>query len=168
MKDGYWINYKTGKDFPIDEHERWIRKPANAKKLGLSKELMETFENFTPKRDRNKFLLFLMKHAPIMRVRGHGHYVTFEYSSRRRNPPIESAWLWGMENAGPFTTMRITNFATNETVEMSFKQLDELMESGGAEAVMRVAKDEGTIREAPVQADIAAELREIAKEIRTS
>jgi len=147
MKDGFWINYRTGKEFDIDEHETWIRRPGNAKKLGIPSKVQKAFPEFTIVKDRIKFVMFLMQHAPIMRVRGHGNYVTFEYSSRSRNDPMDSIWLWGLKNAGPFTGMYIVNFATGEKTNIYWRDFKEAMESGGAEAVMRVAADRTEIFE---------------------
>jgi len=143
MKEGFWINYRTGKEFDIDEHERWLRRKGNARKLGLPKKLTDGFGEFEPVKDRNKFLLFVMKHAPVMRVRGHGTYVTFEYSSRNRRAPMDSIWMWGLDNgAGPFTSLYIVNFATGEKTSVNWKDFKAAMESGGPDAVMRVASTE--------------------------
>lgn len=81
MKEGYWVNYRSGKEFVIREHEQWIREPKNAKKLGLSANVIKSFSKFKAVKDRDKFLLFVMKNAPVMRIRGHGNYASFEYSS---------------------------------------------------------------------------------------
>ena len=143
MKDGYWINYKTGKEFVIDEHERWLRRKGNARKLGLPKLVIEAFGEFEPARDRNKLLLFVLKHAPVMRVRGHGANVTFEYSSRNRRDPVDAIWLWGLDNgAGPFTGLYIVNFASGEKTSIQWKDFKAAMEEGGPDAVIRVASTE--------------------------
>jgi len=139
MREGYWINYQTAKQFPIDEHERWLRKKGNAKKLGVPQRVIDGFGEFEPVKDRDKFLLFVMQHAPVMRVRGHGNYATFEYASRRERAPMEAIWLWGMENAGPRTGMYIVNFATNDKMSTYWDKFDEAMNEGGASQVMRVA-----------------------------
>jgi len=151
MREGYWLNFRTGKIFDIDDHERWLRTPGNAKKLGVPDSVISMFKKFRPVEDRDKFLLFVMSRAPIMRIRGHGDYVTFEYNSRLRQEPLEAIWLFGKENAGPFTTFNIVNFATNESVTMRFHELEEQMESGGVESILRVAKrfrlKNGVVRE---------------------
>jgi len=142
MKDGLWINYRTGKEYPIDEHERWLRRDNNAKKLGLSSKLIDSFEDFEPTKDRNKFLLFLMSHAPIMRVRGHGNYVTFEFSNRSSKDAVDSIWMWGLKNAGDYTNLYIVNFKTNEKTTILWKDFKDAMDSGGSDAVMRAATNE--------------------------
>ena len=161
MREGYWVNYQNGRKFPVDEHEVWIRVPGNAKKLGVPPNVIAKFGDFKPVTDRDKFLLFVLKNAPVMRVRGHGVMIAFEYASHDRQAAIEAVWMLAKEDAGPFSEIYIVNFATKESVEMKFQQLDELMDSGGAEAVMRAASCKGfSIKKA-----IAKELLEISKEI---
>ena len=160
MRDGYWINYKTGREFKISEHEDWIRDPKNARKLGLSKKLIEqAFPKFKPKRDRDKFLTFLMKHAPIMRVRGHGSYVTFEYASRSRRKPVDAIWGFADENLGPFSTMYINNLETGEGTTIMFHDFEEVMDRSGPEGLMRVAEA------CPVLPEVVEELERIAEEL---
>jgi len=160
MKEGYWVNYKTGKDFPIHEHEDWIREPKNAKKLGVPKKVIDAFAKFKPKKHRDKFLLFIMKNAPVMRIRGHGNFATFEYSSRSRRDPMDAVWMWGQENAGPFTGLRIVNFASGEETSIMYGEFERLMELGPDE-VMRAA----SVDRISVKKSIARELVEISKEL---
>ena len=160
MTEGYWINYSSGKIFSIHEHEQWIRDPKNAKSLGLSPILIKSFGKFKPERDRDKFLLFLMRQAPIMRVRGHGSYITFEFSSSSRQTVMDEILMFCKKNAGPYTTLYINNFTTKETVQMPFIQFEETMDSDGAEGVLRAAS-----RKLPVKSSIEKELVKIAKEL---
>ena len=140
MQSGYWINYVTGKMFRIDEHERWIRRWQNAKKIGVSSELFDEFDEFVPQKDREEFLLYVMEKSPLMRMRGHGATYSFEFNTRRAKKPINAIWEFGMDYAGDFTNMYIVNFATKETVQMLYKDFNELMEGGREDALLRVAK----------------------------
>ena len=159
MREGYWINFKTGRVFEIAEHEQWIRDLKNARSLGLPSGLIAMFGNFRPTRDRDKFLLFIMQHAPVIRARGHGDYVSFEYASRERHDPLDAIWIWGKQNAGPFTMFHIVNFATKENVEMIFQEFEDAMDKGGAEAVLRVATFHKEVRKG-----IARELLKLSQE----
>lgn len=161
MKEGYWINFRTGKVFPIDEHETWLRDKGNAKRLGVSPAVIQTFSKFTPVDDRDKFLLFVMQHAPVMRVRGHGSYVTFEYASHDRGDAMDAIWLWAKENAGPFTTLSIVNLETREATEMPYQDFEHAMDEGGAEAVMRAA----SVGRFDLNKRIARELVSLAKKM---
>lgn len=62
MNEGFFINYSRNglPDEPnnwikIDEHERWIRVPSNAKKIGVSDDVIENFKDYTPVEDRDEF-----------------------------------------------------------------------------------------------------------------
>lgn len=121
MKEGYWFNYETGKVFPINEHEVWIRQIDNARKLGLSERVIVGFRKFTPTTDRDKFLSHLFRVAPIMRVRGHGASVTFEFYARREIKPMEVIRRWAKKNAGPFLTLNIINHARPTNNQVLFK-----------------------------------------------
>ena len=82
MKEGYWLNYKTGQTVPIGykgDHERWIRGAGNARELGVPADIIRRFGEFTPCIDRDRFLTFVLRYAPVMRVRGHIDHVTFEF-----------------------------------------------------------------------------------------
>lgn len=159
MHEGYWINYKTGATFPMPEHETWIRDPKNAKKLGVPPAVFSLASKI---KNRDKYLMVLMEHAPIMRVRGHGADVAFEFHSRDRNAVMDAIWTWCKQNAGPFTWLRIVNFGTKETTQMTFEEFDTQMDSGGAEAVLRVA---GANRKISINASVVRELLSISKQL---
>ena len=159
MKEGWWINYRTGKSFEINEHERWLRELGNAGKLGVPSSVVAMFGKFISEKDRDKFLLFVMQNAPVMRVRGHGSYASFEYSSRERQAPMEAVAEWGGRNAGPFTSLNIVNFATKEDVQTTWQDFERTMDEGGAEAVLRVA---GKVE---MRAGVVRELLRLSKEL---
>lgn len=96
-----------------------------------------------------------------MRVRGHGQYISFEFSTHSRQSAMDSIWIFGKENAGPFTMMNIVNFATGEKVEMLFQNFEELMDENGAEGVLRAA----STSRITIKPNIAAALVKLAKEI---
>lgn len=160
MKEGYWVNYRTGKEIPIYEHEDWIRTPGNAKKLGLPAALIKSFDKFRPKRDRDKFLLFIMKNAPVMRVRGHGNFVSFEYGSSNDKRPLDAVWSFLDDYAGPFTGVRIVNFQKGKKVDTNFQEFQNTMAEYGPGSFMRVAS-----REIRVKSCIARELLALAREV---
>jgi len=161
MTEGYWINYSTGKVFEIPEHETWIREAKNAKRLGVPENVHSLAENI---KNRDKYLVFLMQHSPIMRVRGHGVEVAFQFSTHNRQEAMDAIWMWGKKNSGPLTWLSIDNFATRENIQMQFEEFDKQMDSGGAEAVLRVANCTKTIR---VSAKIVRELLALSRQIIT-
>jgi len=136
---GYWINYKTGKIFRIDDHIDWIRRWPNARKLGIKKSLYDKIFDIDPVDDREKALLLAMNNASIIRVRAHGTYVTFEFSDSRSKAAIESIWMWGLDFAGDFTLMNVINFKTKKKLEMLFKDFKEYFDEGREDAIMENA-----------------------------
>jgi len=159
MTEGYWVNYSTGKMIEMPEHETWIRDPRNAKKIGVPPNVHTMAANI---KDREKYLMFLLQHAPLMRVRGHGASVGFQFATHSRQDAMDAILMWGKNNAGPMTWMMIDNFATKESTQMNFGQFEEQMDSGGAEAILRVA---GATEKIRVSARIVRELLAISRKI---
>ena len=121
MNEGYWGNYRTGQIFLIDEHEQWIRRGNNASKLGVSLAVQRKFKDFIVREDRNKFLLFVFSHAPVMRFRGHGSCVTMEFNCADWGLPLELVRMWGNTNAGALLWLIIVNFASNEAIQTNWE-----------------------------------------------
>ena len=136
MKDGFWLNYRTGEYYLIDEHEMWLRTPGNAQKLGVSQKLIDKFSDFTPVRDRNKFLIWVMQNSPVMRIRGHGGYVTFEYSSRSQSAPLDTILMWGKNNLGPLSEMHIVNFAGSEMTNIRWCEFKRDVDGGRCDSLL--------------------------------
>jgi hypothetical protein len=167
MKEGWWINTRTGKVFQIDEHERWLRRDNNADKLKISKGIQKSFSKFKPVKDRDEFLLYVMRKADAMRARGHGSYVTFEYHSRSKRDPMEAIWMWGLKNAGPMTGMYIVNFATNEKTSIRWSDFLKFMENDDPDGIMRVAHKFDIKPEVNAKIDrlLAGEILKVAEEL---
>jgi hypothetical protein len=164
MQEGAWINYETGKIFDITDHELWIREGKNADRLGVPKSVQKNFLKYSPMEDRIKFLLYLMKNAPLMRMRGHGSDITFEYYNRSSKDPIESVQKAAHKYGGDYSTLNIFNLATKEVTSMLRKDFDEIMDGDGYEGVMRVASRKFDARSRKMIAD----LLNIAKEVASS
>ena len=116
MKDGWWINWRTGKTVAIAEHELDIRNPSVAKELGVPDEVFVKFRRYIPGRDRRKFLRWLMmaRGAPLIRVRVHGEYVSFEYAAGRDALPMKAVRAWCRRYAGQVTCLRVVNLGTGK------------------------------------------------------
>jgi hypothetical protein len=140
MREGYWINYETGNVFPIDEHETWVRNKTNAKKLGIPASTFKQFPKFKVVDDREAFLIFLMKEAPVMRVRGHGIDTTFEYYNRQCGDALEAIRQFARENGGPFSSLNIHNLATGEATSMVQHEFMDLIDQGCQEIVRASCK----------------------------
>lgn len=111
MKDGWWVNYVTGRKVALawgEQHEHVIRDWSAARRLGVPESVFAQFSRFRPDADRRRFLLWLMKLVPLMRVRGHGVYVSFEYASRTDRKPVEAVGVIA-RRFGPATLLRVSN-----------------------------------------------------------
>jgi len=137
MNLGFWINYSTGEVFRIDEHERWIRRWPNAEKIGIKEEIYKEYmEKFEATKDRNKLLVWLMGKVPVIRVRGHGSVVTFEFATERVRPVLDAIYDWGSQYAGSFSNFHIVNLKKNKTVDMLFKDFKKYYEEGREDSIM--------------------------------
>jgi len=166
MKEGCWINYEKSPIVILDveDHEMNIRDESFANKLGVPKDLQKTFKKFKPREDREKFLTYIMQHSPLMRMRGHGADITFEYYSHRNKDPMEAVHEASHTYGGMLSTLNIYNLATNEVTSMQRVDFDEVLERDGYEGVMRVASRKFDAR----SEKIVSELLRIAKEIASS
>ena len=109
---------------------------------------MNKFHDFEPVRDRDKFLLYLMTHAPVMRLRGHGASWTFEFGSMSVSEPLFAISAFCEDNAGEFTHLVINNFARKESMEMTWAEFKERHKQG-EETVMKAT----SVSEMRVKAD---------------
>lgn len=127
MKDGVWINYATGHVEPITEHETDLRDRAVADRLSIPKTVFERFKGFKPDRDRVRFLLWVYANLPLMRVRGHGVYTRFEFSSQDETQPYRAIRRFAGQHFGAAMMMSIANFVSGRgaTVNIFPHQLDE-------------------------------------------
>jgi hypothetical protein len=166
MKEGFWLNFRNGFEVRVPDHEVWVRRPENARTLGIPEDVVAEFGSFRPEVDRERFLMHLMKNAPIMRVRGHGQQISFEYSSRRSKDAVEAAFLWAKRNAGPFSSIYIANLTTGETTSLLFKDFEELMNTGGYDAVMRQASKMNGLSLSKIDAIDVLNKRMVAMKVR--
>ena len=135
MKEGFWGNYETGEWFRIDEHERWLRTPGNAERLGVPEETAAAFAKY---QTRDELLPFVYRHAPVMRWRGHGSSVTFEFDSAEWGRPLELIHNWGRSFAGDHLHFHMVNFRTMEVRDALWRDLRLESESRRADELYMV------------------------------
>ena len=89
MRSGYWMNYRSGVTVvEVYRHESDIRDRKTARKLAVPESVFKRFSSFRPDTERVRFLTFLMRRLPLMRVRGYGGlYTSFEHASRSDKQP---------------------------------------------------------------------------------
>jgi len=115
MREGYWLNYKTGKTIEIDEHERWIRDTDNAKKIGVPGSIIKQFDKFVPGQDRCRFLFWLMTQVPLIRIRGQGGlYDTYEFAAKSNRMPYQAICRFA-RRLSPVKLLNIVNLKTGKS-----------------------------------------------------
>ena len=140
-KEGWWMNWKNPeKRFYVHDHEDWIRQGDNAKKLGVPQNIINDFPKFERSTSHEAFLIHIMKHVPVMRVRGHGVDTTFEYYAHERQDPMWAVYMFARtEHAGPYSWLNISNLATREYTSITWQDFKKVMDEDGPEGVMRMA-----------------------------
>ena len=132
MLDGYWVNYATLYWEMITEHETWIRDEDNARRIGVPPEVFEHFREYVPHDDRVPMLTRLLDSTPLMRIRGHGVSITFEFSNPDPKFPLQALVFWCEECAGEQNMLVIRNFATGREHHVRWSEFDS---KGAAEAL---------------------------------
>lgn len=127
MKDGYWINYKKKEIYRIDEHQRWITRAGNAKMVGID----DKFYDKSLEMDRETLILSVLAKYPMMRVRGHGEYVTFEFNSEDIDLVSDIIFQFcEREEIGEGVIINIFNFKTNKRFNCRMDDLSRSVNSG--------------------------------------
>ncbi len=131
MKEGAWINAKTGKYVWITEHASWVQDPENAQRLGLPEEAIVRLSKMPwdfNGEGRRAILLEVMSHG-FIRVRGHGSLCTFEFTL----PTMEAIHVaagFMEEHFGPMMLCRFNDIAKTESFESTYGKLRSALESG--------------------------------------
>lgn len=127
MREGAWINAKTGRYEWITEHADWIKLPQNAAKIGLPESTLRAISEITndysgPRRET--ILRLVMDEGGLIRVRGHRTHITFEFTVPMKES-LRSCTNFLREVAGPLSLLRFNNLSTSETAEFFYKDFDE-------------------------------------------
>lgn len=129
-RDGFWINWETGRVFPIDEHQRWMRRENNAALLGVPEGVIRQFPVFPYENGdaeaRKRFLMFLFANAPVMRVRGHDTMVTFEFAAPVAAAPqvLRAVKAFSRDyGTGERMCLHIVNFQERGSLDMTLPEL---------------------------------------------
>ncbi len=123
MREGAWINVKTGQFEWITEHADWMKNHENAKKIGLPDSVFEIIKELPndyngPKREK---ILRTVMAAGFIRVRGHGQWIAIEFTAPTQAALRASAEFL-RQACGPFTVLRFNNLQAGETIEMTYQE----------------------------------------------
>ena len=132
MKEGYWINYITGEVQLIDDHWNWLRAGGNALRIGVPREVVAEFNRKDLREDRIRFLLYVIRRAPLIRVRGHGASITFEFYAKEPTEALQAILRFLRETVQPQPemTLRIVDFARRTFVDITYRELRSHVENG--------------------------------------
>jgi Integrase core domain len=128
MREGAWINIKTGKFEWITEHCDWIKVHGNAQKIGLPEEVFERIKDMPndhsgPKRER---ILHTVMGAAFIRVRGHGSWIAIKFTAVTEDASRACRDFLG-QVCGPYSVLRFNNVGTNESLELTYQEFENRM-----------------------------------------
>jgi len=118
------MNWKTGRIVPVNEHENAIRDSDTIKLLSVPRSVVSEFARYARGANKNKFVRWLMKRAPLMCIFKEGIKVTFEYASKSDTVPHAAVLLWVEECGTPNLSLRVVNLQTSRRIAES---VDEFM-----------------------------------------
>ena len=149
MREGAWIQ-ANGHWSWITEHASWIQKPENARLLGVPDEVQAELSAIPwdfngPGREA---ILLLAMNSGLIRMRGHGASVTFEFALPMARA-IHSVRAFMDENFGPLTWCQFNDLKTGQSFGSFYKDLREAMDKETlsdllAEAVDSAVRDPST------------------------
>ena len=124
MKEGAFINGRTGVWCWITEHASWIQNPENACALGMALEVHAKLAviHWDFNGPGREAILRVAMDAGFIRVRGHGSSVTFEFTLpmvqaiQAAGPFIEACF-------GPMTGCRFNDLKTWKSLGIAYGEL---------------------------------------------
>ena len=141
MKEGYWINPKTGQKWEVQEHCIFAKSPAGAAAMGLPPRVQEEIKGLScdytdGSKEREGVVIAVMK-AGFMRMRGHGMQYSFEFWGNTRDN-LWAVLAFCQQMAGPYTHIVINNLKSNEQFAANFQDFEARMKRD-EEEVLRIA-----------------------------
>jgi len=132
MKEGAWIEANSGNWHWIDDHADWIRRPANARMVGMPEEAVLRIAAM-PRRqrsgeERNAILIAAMSEG-LIRFRGHGATVTFE-TTLAIGAAMQAAAKFMETCLGPLTHVCFNQIPAGPSVGITYQSLKPLLETG--------------------------------------
>ena len=133
MREGFWIQAKTGAFRLVDDHARWIQRPENARGFELAEDVVRALGDlhwdFNGK-GRRDILLLAMDRGGLIRTRGHGPgAVTFEATLTIEEIIKGSAKFMHL-NCGPATRCTVSDLRRGETIVFTYGEAKPVIEAG--------------------------------------
>lgn len=142
MREGCWIRF-TGEWTWINEHASWIQNPENARRLGVPDEVQAKLSAIPwdfngPGREA---ILRLAMNSGLVRMRGHGASVTFEFTLPMA-AAIQSVRPFMDQNFGPLTWVQFNDLGEKgQSFGCFYKDLSEAMDNGTLLDLLAEASD---------------------------
>ena len=121
LREGAWINSKTGRWCFIDEHSDWAKRPGNLESIGLADSVRERIKDIDNDRfgeNRKRILLAVMSGGGV-RLRGHGDWLAIEYTVDTAAALLACRDVLS-KMAGEYTLCRFNNLAKAESLEVFY------------------------------------------------
>jgi hypothetical protein len=130
MREGYWINVRTGLWFEVDDHALALRRVAWAQKVGLPEAVVQRIQRM-PLRDLNgpdrRAILLVAMAEGLVRVRGHHTHVTAEATWPLLEVlPALATFLARV--CGPYTMLKIHRLPWGPFYALPYRHLVAAME----------------------------------------
>ena len=141
MKEGAWINARTGKSEWIDEHALYaLRGGPMIDSLGLPRRVWEDIQQYTPdfSGPGRESILITVMNAGFIRMRGHGQSWSFEFTINTRDA-LMAIQEFLDKYAGPYTHLVINNLRTKEQISMNYNEFTLYMVENEPEKILRYA-----------------------------
>jgi hypothetical protein len=140
LREGAWINARTGEWRFIDEHADWAKRPGNLASIGLPDSVREAISgipNDYGGENRKRILLAVMAAGGI-RLRGHGDWAAIEFTVDTASA-LQACRDVLRRIAGEFTLCRFNNLAKGESLELFYRDYEEHIDSD-IDWILRLAK----------------------------
>ena len=137
MNEGAWIT-SSGQYIWVFDHAWWIRRPQNARLVGLPEPIRQRLAEMDRSwgRSTRRDVLLEVMTAGLIRVRGHGVWTTFE--ARIPIPQMISTGATFMAaNFGPLMGCRFNDLETGASWEGLYRDLAEALGSESLAALLR-------------------------------
>ena len=119
-KEAWWLNTRERRYVRLPDrgdHAIWLSNPDNAKRIGLSPRAINKIQKLDPFKDRKRILLIGMSEM-LVRVRGHGESISFEFIGDTKTILRVIAIFGWQVGLGEFITVYLANLQTKEKSQM--------------------------------------------------
>jgi hypothetical protein len=125
LREGAWIDAKTGQWSFIDEHADWAKRPGNLTSIGLPDAVREAIRDIPNDYggDNRKRILLTVMAAGGIRLRGHGDWVAIEFTADTAAAVLACRDVL-RKIAGEFTVCRFSNLGAGETLQLFYGEYE--------------------------------------------